>query len=207
MSYDDKDYRVRITVKNNRILRAIEEAGFRGWGSITAFAKHAEMNASFLAGFLSFRISPLGDDGEFRKDAKLLMEALGCAPSDLWSEEQMLLAPLKRNWREAAVSLRDLRPLLEDYSVDRLTVSAPEDGLGNQAAVMQAFEESGLSKRQIMVLCLRLGIGCDELTLEEVGERIGVTRERVRQIEIQALREMRQQHRKTKHLVKLGAPA
>lgn len=38
-------------------------------------------------------------------------------------------------------------------------------------------------KRQLVVLKMRLGIGCDKSTLEEVGQAIGTTRERARQIE------------------------
>jgi RNA polymerase primary sigma factor len=42
------------------------------------------------------------------------------------------------------------------------------------------------------VLELRFGLsGSDPKTLEEVGEGLGVTRERVRQLETRALRELR----------------
>lgn len=45
-----------------------------------------------------------------------------------------------------------------------------------------------LSEREREVLSLRFGLGGHEqATLEEVGERIGITRERVRQIQIKAL--------------------
>jgi len=50
----------------------------------------------------------------------------------------------------------------------------------------------GLDERTAEVLCLRFGLGTDEyLTLEETGERFGVTRERIRQLELKGLRMLR----------------
>ncbi len=49
-----------------------------------------------------------------------------------------------------------------------------------------------LSEKEREILRLRFGIGTDqEHTLEEIGERFGVTRERIRQIEAKALRKLR----------------
>lgn len=49
-----------------------------------------------------------------------------------------------------------------------------------------------LDKRTAEVLCLRFGLGADDhLTLEETGDRFGVTRERIRQIESKGLRMLR----------------
>jgi RNA polymerase nonessential primary-like sigma factor len=50
-----------------------------------------------------------------------------------------------------------------------------------------------LSEKQREVLERRFGLhGYDISTLEEVGEQIGVTRERVRQIQIEAIKRLRQ---------------
>jgi RNA polymerase primary sigma factor len=49
-----------------------------------------------------------------------------------------------------------------------------------------------LSEREQFILRLRFGIGtdCEPCTLEQIGKRISLTRERVRQIEAQALRKL-----------------
>jgi RNA polymerase primary sigma factor len=52
---------------------------------------------------------------------------------------------------------------------------------------------AGLSPREARVLRLRFGLGHDRAyTLEEVGQKFGLTRERIRQIEGKALRRLRQ---------------
>ena len=53
-----------------------------------------------------------------------------------------------------------------------------------------------LTPREEMVIRLRYGIGVDRShTLEEVGKIMGVTRERVRQIEAKALQRLRHHQR------------
>ena len=51
---------------------------------------------------------------------------------------------------------------------------------------------STLEPREADIIRLRFGLeGHDPQTLEEVGERIGITRERVRQLQEQAIRQLR----------------
>jgi RNA polymerase primary sigma factor len=51
-----------------------------------------------------------------------------------------------------------------------------------------------LEPRDASVLRMRFGLGDEEpMTLKEIGERLGLTRERVRQIECEALIKMREQ--------------
>ena len=57
-----------------------------------------------------------------------------------------------------------------------------------------------LSPKEEKVIRLRFGIGCDrEHTLEEIGQQFDVTRERIRQIEAKALRQLRSPER-ARHL-------
>jgi len=48
-----------------------------------------------------------------------------------------------------------------------------------------------LTERESNIIRLFFGIGCQEMTLEEIGERFGLTRERVRQIKEKAIRRLR----------------
>ena len=50
---------------------------------------------------------------------------------------------------------------------------------------------STLSDREEDILQMLFGFGCQEMTLEEIGDRFGLTRERVRQVKEKALRSLR----------------
>jgi len=56
---------------------------------------------------------------------------------------------------------------------------------------------STLTEREREIIKSFFGIGCQEMTLEEIGERFGLTRERVRQIKEKAIRRLKTPARST----------
>jgi RNA polymerase primary sigma factor len=56
---------------------------------------------------------------------------------------------------------------------------------------------STLTEREKEILQMLFGIGCQEMTLEEIGDHFGLTRERVRQVKEKALRRLRSTSRST----------
>ena len=82
----------------------------------------------------------------------------------------------------------ELGDLLSDRSAQTPEDTVMESDLANE--VERAMEPLG--DREKEVLRLRYGLGTDrEYTLEEIGRRLSVTRERVRQIEARALQKLR----------------
>lgn len=74
---------------------------------------------------------------------------------------------------------------------DEGTSSPEEMAMVAEMQMLLREQVGSLVPRQADVLRRRFGIDCDEHTLEEVGKELGVTRERIRQIEAKALRKLR----------------
>ncbi len=94
---------------------------------------------------------------------------------------------------------RDEDGVMEEIIADQFTKSPAE--LAREAIVREKLNEilSTLSKREQKVIRLRFGLGNHPpMTLEQVGRIFGVTRERIRQIEAQALRKLRHPKRAKK---------
>ena len=81
---------------------------------------------------------------------------------------------------------------LGDFIVDKDSQTAEQNVIEQEKhnRIMMAIET--LTPREQMVLIKRFGLdGGREYTLDEIGKEIGVTRERIRQIEFKALRKLR----------------
>jgi RNA polymerase primary sigma factor len=81
---------------------------------------------------------------------------------------------------------------LGDFIVDQATLSPSEQVINLNLHEQTAEVLKTLSPREEMIVRLRFGLeDGNEHTLEEVGQRFAVTRERIRQIEAKALRKLR----------------
>ena len=81
-------------------------------------------------------------------------------------------------------SLLDVLPNDDSPSADR--------GLVNESLNTEIERAlSTLTDREREIVKYFFGIGCQEMTLEEIGERFGLTRERVRQIKEKAIRRLK----------------
>jgi RNA polymerase primary sigma factor len=88
---------------------------------------------------------------------------------------------------------------LGDFVADKAATSPADAALVSMLRIEVEDVLNTLTPRERRVLQLRFGlIDARELTLQEVGQRLGVTRERIRQIETKALRKLRHPSRSEK---------
>ena len=138
---------------------------------------------------------------QMRRTAAGLSEKLGREPTDEELAAEMNL-PVSRISHLKSVSKKPASldtPIGEDES-STLGELVPDEKAKNPFEKLQSKSLIGdvnqvlsqLEPREADIIRLRFGLeGRDPLTLEEVGAKIGVTRERIRQLQEQALRQLR----------------
>ena len=85
----------------------------------------------------------------------------------------------------------------EDQETDLLDCLADHDTNVEKEAISNLYSDfvidsisDCLSERELIVIKKRMGYGCEHMTLEMVGAELGVTRERIRQIENSAFKKI-----------------
>ncbi len=141
------------------------------------------------------------------RTSRKLMQDLGREPTPEEIGEAMEMDPdkvreilkISQNTTslESPVGESDDDSVLGDFIADDRQISPYE--ATSQQMLRENVEEvlSALSDREAKVLRMRFGLsGNKMMTLEEVGQKFGVTRERIRQIEAKALRKLKHPSRR-----------
>ena len=174
------DYRVRISVRNARLLRAIERAGHRPGAQFAAAVGISYSGA--LLPYLNLTRSPLTPDGLLRECAWNLCDFLNASPSDLWSDVQ--LNPLRKNHSSIDLNADSVQALVcGSATTDPLQLASH-----TQAGRILQDAIDSLTPREANVIRERF---FGDASLEELAERMDITRIRVHQIEVKAMRKLR----------------
>ena len=184
-------YLIKVSIRNNLIIKAIHTAGYK---NVSHFCRQNELEKTQIAALISLRTPPLTQDGEFRVVAKALMEGLCALPTELWTSEQLTMT-LGRNTSTKEVDLDAMLSVLGTNAEEALQLmqpASPDEELEGKQTV-ETFNQilQTLGPKEEKVLRMRFGFGCEEHTLEEIGRKLDVTKERIRQIEARALRKMK----------------
>jgi RNA polymerase primary sigma factor len=130
-----------------------------------------------------------------------LEQELGYPPSEEQLADEMDLDPKKIKWMlRVSWTPVSLESPIGDDEDSEFGMFVEDKGSPSpaQAVYQEMLRErinevlSSLSPREARIIRLRFGLDCDKpYTLEEVGQKFGLTRERIRQIEGKALRRLR----------------
>jgi RNA polymerase sigma factor (sigma-70 family) len=183
------EYNVKVTVRNNLILKAIKDFGYT---NLNNFAKATGIGITGIYSLVNLMEPPIGSKGEFIKPAKELMEVLGACPSELWTDEQLTLR-LDSNGTERVMSKEALQIAMQSNARSLIGLDYPEQEMVEEDLTRVMSDKlDSLTPKQAKILRLRFGLdGCAEHTLEEIGSMFKVTKTTIQMIEAKALRHMR----------------
>ena len=184
-----EEFNLKVTVRNNLVLTAIKDSGYT---NLAKFAKDNSLALGLLYDTINLKRPPMLQTGEFSPFAMELMEVLGACPTDLWTAEQLTMK-LKKNISYRELGKEELQRCLQSSARSLIGLDYPEqEAEENQATKIMVDMVDSLTPREAKVLKMHFGLGGeDQHTLEQIGEKMGVTRERIRGIEAKALSKMR----------------
>lgn len=179
-----KPLRAVIRLKNNAIIERRERLGYE---SCARFCREMKLNYSAVISLESANHSPFAKNGSLNLVPRRLCEALGASPNELWPEEVLAL---EKNVATHLLDGHDIRAL-PGYSVALIDERSVADRLDNVDVAERAL--SCMRDRDAYVV---RRIAVDQVTLEEVGEELRLSKERVRALYNRGLRDaQRKLHR------------
>ena len=174
------DFAVKVTVRNARILRAMKAQGF---DSNADLARFIGTDAGRVGELLNFKRKPIAN-GDWSSLAMDISSALRTEPEHLWPHHLRDLLTA-RNSVEAEIDAEQLAQIAAPCSLE---IDKP--------LLAKLISVVTHPRRRAMIEA-RFGLnGEPEQTLEEIAKDHNVTRERVRQVEAKAIRQMREKARR-----------
>jgi len=196
-----KDFEIEVRIRNNRLKQRRLELGYH---TQKAFAEVIGMSLFTYGDYEGMRRFPLKTDGNWKEGALKLAKFYDCAPEELFPPA---ILGVKNTHKEVKADLVEMQPLIEDTQPAALP--NPEEVIAIEQE-SEFFKESlenalsNLTKKERKVITLRFGLnGQEPFTLNQVGEELCVSRERIRQLEKWALhkieKELKRQQLERQH--------
>ena len=183
--------RAEVRFKNSVFIKALERSRYN---SIAEFSRVSGISYSYLIEYANLRHS-------FKKleDQVKIAQLLECERCELFDKYEKVVEKNKGGVRKVIREIpidkmlsfesKEVKMLESDYSTNNI-----DDKIGLEKEVRDALDT--LKDRERDVIKMHFGIGVDRpMSIEEIGEEFGLSRERVRQIRAKAIRRLRYRSR------------
>lgn len=184
---------IKASMRHGDLHQACKKAG-----SLVALAKHLEISAAVLGSWYRYEsVPPLEERLPNWPKSKIddierkLFELTGKLLDDLFPEAIRDREFLRiEKTIETTKEIESSRLIEMAMQVRCLNYKAPDVIEYKELKEAVNYSLNLLSNREREVVMLRYGINCDPMTYEEVGNQLRVTKERIRQIEMKAIRKL-----------------
>ena len=188
-----KDYVIQFKVKNGPMLSIMRANGME---TAADLYRASGVNQTAIGKYLNLLQSPWSERNNWSAAVLKIAKTLKVAPEMLFPE-QHILKPLEKNRAEIEMDLEDMEQLTGEMSTDHL-LGPTEDDQDTVDLLREKIRT--ITSREEECLVMRFGLdGNEPQSLKAIGDRFGVTQERIRQIEAKALRKLRHKTRMGSH--------
>ena len=182
-----KDYAVQFKIKNGPMLQAMRLNGFENAAQLSRVCK---VGQQCIGRFLNLKYPPLTKKGKWLRSIIKIANTLKVAP-DLLFPQQHLTKILERNTSEVFLSLEEIKAVTQNLVTDGpevLMIEGEKFEKLKEAMDCLTKQERTVIEGRFYALKLE--------SLEELGQKLNVSRERIRQVQEKALWKMRNRFRR-----------
>ncbi len=167
-----EDFNVKITVRNNRLLQAIRKK----YESVADLSRKMGRSQGAVNALVTMKVKPINEKGwtELASDVAAMV---GKEPVEIWPEHLQDIR-LSTSTSEFTIDMDGVKQIMSDNSTEKMIA---------HSQVLQQLD-TRLNDTQKKVIDMRFN---QNMSLEETGKVLGLSRERVRQIECKSIRRMR----------------
>ena len=177
-----KDYRIKITIRNDRLLNAIEDKGIP---SVRQFCQLYKLNYNLVVQIISGKVKPLNDLGRPISLVEQIIDILDISLEDAFTERQ-LKGFAKTNY-EISVAEKELKQLVNPVKNQEQRLIESDVKI----SIQNAFSKR-LNAREEKILRMHYGFnGGKEHTRKELSELFNVSISRISEIIIKAERKLK----------------
>ncbi len=179
---DIKDYAVKIKVQNNRMLSYMRAMGYKNANQLS---KACGVGPNEIGLLLNFKKTALTKGEAWRISVLRICEVLKCLPEDI-IPEQHLRNTMEKNNAEIALDADQIKLIALDK-----TFALPDNSIEKQQAIETIHRALATLPKRYRTVIERRWLSDAPITLREVGEELGVSHERARQMELIAMRKLK----------------
>ena len=167
-----EDFNVKITVRNNRLLQAIRKK----YESVADLSRKMGRSQGAVNALVTMKVKPINEKGwtELASDVAAMV---GKEPVEIWPEHLQDIR-LSTSTSEFTIDMDGVKQIMSDNSTEKMIA---------HSQVLQQLD-TRLTDKQKKVIDMRFN---QNMSLEETGKVLGLSRGRVLQIECKSLRMMK----------------